>query len=213
MIVIELTRICLEGYCKMLGRTICLMLILIQGLQAQTLNNRITIELINKSDIKFAYLYDAKSTQLHSALLVNNTFTFNIIKKQDFQLMTLWLVSDTASNLERLRKISKDRSFNRLVAVEDFYMGIYTNAVDAIIKGGKFNHDLDRMNAASSSGDYALFFKELPDSPVAMVFLKALITLNKYQEYTDTIDVSAFYYMLSERQRNSEEGIALKKLI
>ena len=186
---------------------------LIQGLQAQTLNNRITIELINKSDIKFAYLYDAKSTQLHSALLVNNTFTFNIIKKQDFQLMMLWLVSDTASNLERLRKISKDRSFTRLVAVEDFYMGIYTNAADAIIKGGKFNHDLDRMNAASSSGDYALFFKELPDSPVAMVFLKALITLNKYKEYTDTIDVTAFYNMLSERQRNSEEGIALKKLI
>lgn len=157
------------------------------------------------NDYKFAYLLDSDSKVI-KVPVKDGKFQFEIDRKKDFVLMNLYFGVDS------LRKYS-DVLDRRLEGVSDAKVIAIEKIVDitidekineALVTGGMLNKDLSDMKLTKPS-EYEKFFKEHPDSPVSLMFLKVLSRMRNGM-FSPYIDCKLYFSKLSEKLRNSPEG-------
>jgi hypothetical protein len=166
---------------------------------------------------KYAYLYDQDTKVFVTALITNHQFSFEVDRPQKLKILMLSFNKELIKTYEEILESPDYKYPNgaRMVALEDTVevtLKEYTK--QALVKGKSLNKDIDGMYLAIKSGKYDTFFKEHPDSPVAIVFLRTLAGLAVKGSSLITIqECKLSYDSLSDRLKNTDEGKELLKMI
>lgn len=125
------------------------MLFSIQGLYSQTLNRKINGLLINQLPYKYAYLVDLNRKGIIMSPILNKKFHFDVKQDDDFELRKLFLSGDSTENFDTYLQKSRERTLDeRLLAIDsDAEIFIRMDVNGATVKGGKYNSDIEDMNA------------------------------------------------------------------
>lgn len=188
--------------------------ILVSSLFRQSANCKIEGSIGKNLSYKYAYLVDLKKKTIEFAPLTNRRFTFVAQKEDDFLLMRVFLSSDSAIDYNSYRMQLSNRLIDtRLIACEDLTIIVEGDIKSAIIEGGKYNADIDEMDVAIKNKQYASFFATHHESPLSIIFLSSLITVNKHFPLLDGQEIKSFYENLSVKLKASKEGKDLLKKI
>ena len=151
--------------------TFIIMLFSIQGLYSQTLNRKINGLLINQLPYKYAYLVDLNRKGITMSPILNKKFHFDVKQDDDFELRKLFLSGDSTENFDTYLQKSRERTLDeRLLAIDsDAEIFIRMDVNGATVKGGKYNSDIEDMNATIQNKEYLTFFTNHPDSPISLM--------------------------------------------
>jgi hypothetical protein len=181
------------------------------GLYAQTKFTTITGETVGR---KSTYAYLSAKNEIYSSKIVGNRFEFILPKVDGFVLGTLLFWSDSLSN-EKAHQMFKNRDNDyRSMVIEDAHIIAPTVTKEAIVKGGRYNLELDEMFQSLEAKTYPTFFDKHPDSPVSLILLRVLISMAKIRAYFNgELKLKAYYDKLSDSLKKSEKGKELWKMI
>ena len=166
---------------------------------------------------KYAYLYDPDTKVFVTAPVTNHQFSFELDRSEKLKILMLSFNMELMKTYKEVLESPDYKYPNgaRMVALEDTVevtLKEYTK--EALVKGKTLNKDIDGMYLAIKLGKYDAFFKEHPDSPIAIVFLKTLTGLATKGSALITIQQCKLSYdSLSDRLKNTDEGKELLKMI
>lgn len=191
------------------------MLFSIQGLYSQTLNRKINGLLINQLPYKYAYLVDLNRKDIIMSPILNKKFHFDVKQDDDFELRKLFLSGDSTENFDTYLQKSRERTLDeRLLAIDsnaEIFIRMDVNG--ATVKGGKYNSDIEDMNATIQNKEYLTFFTNHPDSPISLMFINVLLSINSSFSLLKKTDFEQFFSKLSVKLRNTEKGKEVSKKI
>lgn len=166
---------------------------------------------------KYVYLYDPDTKVFVTAPVIAHQFSFELDRPEKLKILMLSFNMELMKTYKEVLESPDYKYPNgaRMVALEDTVevtLKEYTK--EALVKGKDLNRDIDGMYLAIKSGKYDTFFKQHPDSPVAIVFLKTLTGLATKGSALITIEqCRSSYDSLSDRLKNTDEGKELLKII
>lgn len=184
------------------------LLLLFISLQLYSQNKMAAINgLVQNKVFTYAYLYDAESKETKVCKIEAGKFKFELEIEKELKLYHLFLITDSLIlPKNQIQDRIKDRSETRMVALENMKINIIDSIKTAVIEGGELNKAVEEMNKSVKNQDISSYFEKFPDSPVSIVFLKALVRLAKHPMIGSEINVKSYYAKFSDRIKNSEDG-------
>jgi|GEM_PF-1443668 len=183
----------------------------IHDLNAQVLNCKISGSFKEKTDYEFAHISNPETKKNLITRINDGKFIFTIAKPLEIEVCFLYFDKDSVSDYEELIKKWEGLQRPKMIAIEDAKIFVNSDAKTSVVEGGEFNTQISKFNQATRTRDFKIFLDVYPDSPLAITLLRTYVILLKMPEYYDENEPSVLYNKLSERLKNSPQGMKIKK--
>lgn len=183
------------------------------SLTAQEKTYRISGTVSDNPEAKFAYLVSFYNSVTRTPVL-NGCFELNLKKDRELDMRALMIRKDSVMTYEMfMQQKSIQADDSRTILIDNFEVATGKTVADAVVKGSSLNKDLDDMFATIKSHAYEQYFTDHNDSPVSLLFLKSLAQIGGGSSMFASYDCKKYYSLLSDRLKQSPEGLLLAQKI
>jgi hypothetical protein len=183
------------------------------SLAAQNEMYKISGVVIDKPEAKYAYLVSFYKSVTRTPI-VNGRFEFNLKKDRELDMRALMIRADSVVTYEMfMQQKSAQADDSRTILIDNLEVETGKIVANALVRGSSLNQDLDDMFATIKSQDYTKYFANHSDSPVSMLFLKSLAQIASGSSMFASYDCKTYYNLLSDRLKQSPDGLLLAQKI
>lgn len=163
---------------------------------------------------KYAYIVDIKQKEMAYSAIVNNHFLLKVLQPKVYQNVYLFFEQDSTKTysyfLDQTKRIGNKGAG---IVIENANLLFEGDAKHIKVLKGELNEELHQMRIALNTNNYDDFFDQHPDSQLTISILKALLKLNQMPELEPKYDCKKLYDKLSDRIKNTPEGIEIRTKI
>lgn len=180
-----------------------------QNIMAQTNNYVIIGKVDDQFENRYAFLYSYDRKITLNMPIVNSAFKFTVEKASKFETAILYFGLDSTLKYSDISSNRMPGVVTQLTIVleDSVNISVTKDLKNSIIIGGILNEDWKEMNATIKSGNYLSFFNSHSNSPLALIFLKALTRLKNNLTVGQNLNCELYFSKLSEELKKSPEGI------